>query len=132
MLELANVFTETVVVTGYEIDPGPSIIGSLIGYVIFVAATWPMVAKAGYPGWGMLIPIYNIYLLVKVGGFHGALTLLFFVPVANLIMSIILAFGIGKHFGKSGVFSFFLLWLFSIIGYFILSYGSAKHDPNAV
>jgi hypothetical protein len=114
-----------VVVTTY--NPGPSITWGLIAYAITVAALWPVFTKAGFPGWGAIIPIYNTYVLVKIAGYHGALTILFFIPVVNIVIGIIVALGIGRAFGRSGVFSFFLLWLFAIIGYFIIGYGSSKY-----
>jgi hypothetical protein len=101
------------------------IIGYVIGYVIYVVAVWPVFAKAGRPGWGAIIPIYNIYLMVKIAGYHGALVILYFIPVVNIVVSIIVAIGVGRAFGKGGGFSFFLLWLLSIIGYLIVGYGSS-------
>jgi len=82
--------------------------------------------KAGRPGWGAIIPIYNIYLMVKIAGHHGAVVILYFIPIVNLITGIVVAVGIGRAFGKGGAFSFFLLWLLAIIGYFIVGYGSSK------
>ena len=102
-------------------------IGGLIGYVIYVIALWPVFVKAGRPGWGAIIPIYNIYLLVKIAGHHGAIVILYFIPIVNLITAIVVAVGVGRAFGKGGGFSFFLLWLFAIIGYFIIGYGSSKY-----
>jgi hypothetical protein len=101
--------------------------GGLVGYILFVIAAWPMFVKAGRPGWAAIIPIYNLYTLVKIAGFHGALVLLYLIPIVNIVFSIIVALGVGRAFGRSGVFSFFLLWLFSIIGYFILSYGNSTY-----
>jgi hypothetical protein len=104
-----------------------SIVSGLIGYVIYVIALWPVLVKAGRPGWGAIIPIYNIYLLVKIAGYHGAIVILYFIPIVNLITAIVVAVGVGRAFGKGGAFSFFLLWLLSIIGYFIVGYGSSKY-----
>jgi Family of unknown function (DUF5684) len=101
-------------------------IGGIIAYVIFVIALWPVFVKAGRPGWGAIIPIYNTYLLVKIAGYHGALVILYFIPVVNIVVTIIVAVRVGRAFGKGGGFSFFLLWLLSIIGYLIIGYGSSK------
>jgi hypothetical protein len=108
-------------------DPTASIIGGIIGYAIMVVALWPVLTKAGRPGWGAIIPIYNVYLLVKIAGYHGALTILFYIPIANIIVGIIVALVLGRAFGKGGAFSFFLLWLLAIIGYFIVGYGSSTY-----
>jgi hypothetical protein len=37
---------------------------------------------------------------------------------------------LGQRFGKGGGFSFFLLWLFSAIGFLILGFGSAQYRPR--
>lgn len=108
-------------------NPVPSVIGGLIGYILVVIALWPVFTKAGKPGWGALIPIYNTYLLVKIGGFHGALVILYFIPIVNIVVAIIVALGVGRAFGKGAAFSIFLLWLFAIIGYFIVGYGSSQY-----
>ena len=95
--------------------------------VIAIIALWRVFAKAGRPGWAAIIPIYNIYTLVKVSGNSGWFVLLYFIPVVNIIISVIVALGVAKNFGKSGVFGFVGLWLFSLIGYLILGFGSAQY-----
>lgn len=109
------------------INPGVSAGSGLIGYVLMVVALWPVFSKAGRPGWGALIPIYNIYLLVKVAGLHGALTLLYFIPIVNVVVALVVALRIGRNFGKGALFSVFLLWIFSLIGFLILGYGSSQY-----
>ncbi|SMH50252.1 hypothetical protein SAMN06295885_3493 [Rathayibacter oskolensis] len=112
-----------------------SFFGGIIGYVIAVIALWPVFTKAGRPGWGAIIPIYNAYLLTKIAGYHGATLLLFLIPVVNVVWAVFIAYGVAKAFGKGLVFSFFLLWLFALIGYLILGYGSSRYlgdggDPS--
>ncbi|WP_223694295.1 DUF5684 domain-containing protein [Leifsonia poae] len=107
--------------------PVSSFVGGLIGYILVVLALWPVFRKAGKPGWGSLIPIYNTYLLVKIAGYHGALVILYFIPIVNIVVAIIVAFGVGRAFGRGGAFSFFLLWLLAIIGYFIVGYGNSRY-----
>ena len=56
-----------------------------------------------------------------------------FVPLVNLFVTIMLSIDLAKHFGKSTAFGIVALWLFSIVGYFMLGYGDAeyvgpKHD----
>ncbi|HEV7812805.1 MAG TPA: DUF5684 domain-containing protein [Leifsonia sp.] len=118
---------EDLIATQTAYSPVPSIISGLVGYLLVAAALWPVFKKAGKPGWGALIPIYNTYLLVKIAGFHGALVLLYFIPIANIVVAILVALGVGRAFGKGAAFSIFLLWLFAIIGYFIVGYSSAQY-----
>ncbi len=95
-------------------------------YLITAIALWPVFTKAGLAGWGALIPIVNVYLLVKIAGYHGALTILYYIPVVNIVVGIVVAVGCGRAFGKGGAFSFFLLWMLSPLGYFIIGYGRSR------
>ncbi len=98
--------------------------------VVAIIALWRVFTKAGRPGWAAIIPIYNIYTLVKIGGYSGWFVLLYLIPVVNVVISIVVALGVAKNFGKSGVFGFIGLWLFSLIGYLILAFGSAQYQGD--
>jgi len=99
----------------------------LVVAVITIIALWRVFTKAGRPGWAAIVPIYNIYTLVKVSGNSGWFTLLYFIPIVNVVIAIIVALGVAKNFNKSGLFGFFGLFLFSFIGYLILGFGSAQY-----
>ncbi|MGN8026765.1 DUF5684 domain-containing protein [Microbacterium sp. 22242] len=104
--------------------------GSVIGiivYIVIAIALWKVFTKAGHPGILAIIPIVNLIFLIKIAGMSGWLVLLYLIPIVNLIFAIVVAVKLGKNFGKGGVFSFFLLWLFPFIGYFILGFGSAQY-----
>ena len=107
-------------------SPATTVVG-LVFAVIAIIALWRVFSKAGRPGWAAIIPIYNIYTLVKVSGNSGWFTLLYFIPIVNIIIAVIVALGVAKNFGKSGVFGIVGLFLFSIIGYLILGFGSAQY-----
>ena len=34
--------------------------------LFYLVSVWKVFVKAGQPGWGILIPIYNIYLVLKI------------------------------------------------------------------
>lgn len=99
----------------------------VIWYVLTAIALWRVFSKAGYPGILAIIPIVNIFILVKVAGYSAWMTLLYLIPIVNIIFGIFVAIRLGQRFGKGGAFSFFLLWLFAIIGYFIIGYGRAEY-----
>ena len=107
-----------------------SIFGLVI-YVIVVVALWRVFAKAGWPGILAIIPIVNMFILVKIAGYSAWLGLLYFIPIANLVLAIIVAIKVGERFGKGGAFSFFLLFLFPFIGYLILGFGDARYMKRA-
>jgi hypothetical protein len=100
---------------------------SIVVAIIMIIALWIVFTKAGRHGWAAIIPIYNVYTLVKTAGMHGAVTILLFIPIVNIIVLLFVSFGVAKNFGKSGLFGFFGLWLFAVIGYLILALGSAKY-----
>lgn len=103
---------------------------SLIGiaiYVVIAVALWKVFTKAGWPGILAIIPIVNLFILVKVGGMSAWLGLLYLIPIVNVVFAIIVAIRVGAGFGKGGAFSFFLLFLLPFIGYLILGFGSATY-----
>ena len=131
--------------------------GSLLLALLMLIAMWRIFTKAGEKGWKCLIPIYNLYILWRIGWktekfwtvFAGAL-------VVSMLVGILSAFGeIGKipiallsigwsvytiyctfkmaitmahRFGKSTAFGVLGLVFFSIIGYPVLAFGSADYD----
>ena len=104
-----------------------NVFGGIIGYALFVASVWGMFEKSGRSGWTAIIPIYNWYVVVKLAGFTGAATILYFIPLVNIVFGWIVGWHIGKQFDKSTVFRIFGLVLFQLIGFFILSYGSDRY-----
>lgn len=97
--------------------------------VVEVAALWRVFSKAGRPGWGALIPIYNIYLLTKIAGRPGWWVLLYFIPFVNFIVHVIVSLELAKAFGRSTAFGLIGLWLFSPVGIPILGFGRSVHRP---
>jgi len=97
-------------------------------YVLLVVAAWKMFSKAGYPGILALIPIVNLIVIVKIAGYSGWLVLLYLIPIVNIVFMILVALHLGRNFGKGGFFSILWLWLFPVIGYFVIGYGSARYQ----
>jgi len=100
------------------------IVVGLIYWVITIIAFWRTFTKAGYPGWLAIIPIVNLFVLVKIAGYSAWLGILWFIPIANIVLAILVAFRNGRAFGHGGAFSFFLLFLLNPIGYFITGYSN--------
>ncbi|MGL3151514.1 DUF5684 domain-containing protein [Microbacterium sp. A82] len=104
-----------------------SVLLGIVVYVIYAITMWKVFAKADYPGILALIPIVNWIILVKIAGMSGWFVLLYLIPIVNIVFAIVVAFKEGANFGKGGVFSFFLLWMFPFIGHLIIGFGSAKY-----
>ena len=103
--------------------------------VLIIAGYWKTFEKAGQPGWAAIIPIYNIYIMTKIGGKPGIWTLLCCIPFVNIIFTIWLTNMISKSFGKDEGFTVGLVFL-GFIFYPILGFGDAKYigpygDPIA-
>jgi len=98
--------------------------------VLYVAAYWKVFEKAGHPGWAALIPLYDSYILIKIAGRSGWLLLLFFIPVVNIFLLLVISIDVAKAFGKSIGFGFGL-WILSFIFYPILGFGSAFYSGPA-
>jgi len=103
-----------------------------LAFVIFtIVGIWKVFVKAGQPGWAAIIPIYNLYILLKIGGRPGWWILLFLIPFVNFVIAIILAIDIAKAFGKGTGFGIGLAFL-SVIFYPILGFGSATYQAPTV
>ena len=64
----------------------------LIWYILVVVALWKVFDKAGYPGILAIIPIVNVFILVKVAGYSAWLGLLYLIPIVGWIFSIVVAY----------------------------------------
>jgi hypothetical protein len=101
--------------------------------VVFIIGLWKVFVKAGHPGWAVLIPIYNIYILMKIAGRPGWWLLLYLIPIVNIVIGIVVAIDIAKAFGQSAAWGVILLFLLSGIGYLILGFGNYRYiGPQAV
>jgi Family of unknown function (DUF5684) len=98
--------------------------------LLMIAGMWKVFSKAGQPGWAVLIPIYNLYVLCKVAGRPGWWLLLMFIPFVNLIIIIVLDIDIAKNFGKGAGFGIGLL-LLPFIFFPVLGFGSAQYQGSA-
>jgi hypothetical protein len=95
--------------------------------VLMLASLWKVFTKAGQPGWAILIPIYNLYIMCKIAGRPGWWLILMLIPFVNFIIAIILYVDIAKSFGKGVGFAVGMLFL-PFIFFPILGFGSAQYQ----
>lgn len=57
--------------------------------VITLAGIWKTFVKAGESGWKALIPIYNNYMMLRIGGHSGWWVLAFLLPLIPWLISIL-------------------------------------------
>jgi hypothetical protein len=101
--------------------------GGVIGYVILAIGLWPTLEKAGLPGWGALIPIYNVYLIFKLGGVSGVWILLLLIPLVNIFVLLWIAFKVSDAFGHGFLMAFIGLFLLAPLGFLIIGFGSSTY-----
>lgn len=98
-------------------------------FVVFIIGVWKTLEKAGQPGWGGLIPIYNLYLLTQVAQKPGWWVIMFFIPIANIVFSILLYNEIAKRFGQGVGFTIGLILLPAIF-FMLLGFGNYTYKSE--
>ena len=117
---------------------GPSgFMGVLLGLVylgiivLMIASLWKVFEKAGQDGWKAIIPIYNLYVMLKIVGRPGWWLILFLIPFVNFIVLIIINVDLAKSFGKGIGYGLGLAFL-GIIFIPMLGFGDAQYQgPSA-
>lgn len=94
--------------------------------VLFIAAGWKLFTKAGEDGWKILVPIYNLYVMLQIVGRPGWWLLLMMIPFVNLVVAIIVYIDLAKSFGKDAAFGIGLVFL-SPIFFPILAFGDSRY-----
>lgn len=98
--------------------------------VLVIAGMWKTFAKAGQPGWAAIIPILNVYIMLKVAGRPGWWLLLYLIPIVNLVVTIIVYNDISKSFGH-GLGMTLLLFFLSPIAFCVIGFGSSQYQGPA-
>jgi len=98
-----------------------------LALVIFmIISSWKVYTKAGKPGWACIIPIYNIIVMLEIAEKPIWWIVLLFIPIANLVASILIAISIAEHFGQGAGFGIGLAFI-PIVFYPVLAFGSATY-----
>ena len=98
-----------------------------IMFLLYAFMFWALFEKAGWPGWASLVPIYNVYVLLKIADMSGWWLLGFLVPILNIVVGLVMLWKISFAFGH-GVGYFFGLWLLSIVFFPILGFGKSQYQ----
>lgn len=72
-------------------------------WLLLIISQWKLFKKAGYSGWKCLIPIYNLYIIMKIGRpetrvYH---LLFFLIPIFNIFYALLVSYRFGKAFTDS-------------------------------
>ena len=103
---------------------------SLALAVVMIAAKWKVFTKAGKPGWAVIVPIYNLVVLLQICGRPIWWVLLLLIPCVNIIVVVIVLIDLAKSFGKDALFGIGLC-LLSFVFLPILGFGGAQYRGPA-
>ena len=101
--------------------------GLLLFMLLIIASFWKVFEKAGEAGWKSLIPIYNLFVLLRIAGCPGWWLLMFFIPVVNIYFMVVMHIRLAERFGKSALYGF-ALFLLGFIFFPILAFGPATYE----
>jgi hypothetical protein len=89
--------------------------------ILLFVSLWRTFKKAGKPGWASIIPFYNIILWLEIAGKPTWWIILFFIPLVNIIVAVIVNISIAENFGKSAAFGGLGLTFLGFIFYPLLA-----------
>jgi len=91
------------------------------------AGFWKIFEKADKPGWAAIVPIYNLYVLVKVSGNAWWWFVLFFVPLLNFFATLKISIDLAGKFDRGILFGLGLAFL-SFVFYPLLGFGDYQYQ----
>jgi hypothetical protein len=101
----------------------------LVLAALVVAGIWKTFQKAGEPGWAAIIPIYNIYVILRITGGAWWWLLLLFIPVINFVALVKISVDLAGAFGRGILFGLGLT-LLPIVFYPILGFGGSRYQAT--
>lgn len=94
--------------------------------ILMLIAQWKIFVKAGKPGWGAIVPFYNMYCLFEMSFGNGWLFLLCLVPCVNVVITIMMWIKLAQAFGQGAAYGIGLIFL-PVIFLPMLGFGSAEY-----
>ena len=121
-----------------EVNPGLAYTIIIVGLaiaIVMIIGMWKVFTKAGEPGWAALVPIYNVYVMVKISGkpmwWMAVMLLGGIIPIggaiAQIAASIVVGIGTAEKFGKSQGFGVGM-GLLGFVFYPILGFSDAQYE----
>jgi hypothetical protein len=98
--------------------------------VLMLVSMWKIYTKAGKPGWAILIPIYNIIVLLEIVGKPWWFLLLLLIPIVNIVIMVWMYNLLSLSYGKDVGFTIGLILLAPIF-IPLLGLGKAEYKGPA-
>ena len=116
---------------GY-IDPQTMMMYNICGLIITILSIvgmWKVFSKAKEAGWKSIIPIYNIYIMLKIINRPWWWLLLLLIPLVNVVVMVMMMNDLSKSFGKGIGTTLGLIFLSPI---FLLILGFDKSEYKKI
>ncbi len=100
--------------------------------LLTIAGGWRWFSKAGQPGWAILVPIYNLFVMCRIAGRPAWWGILMLLPVINLVIAIMVCIDIARNYGKGAGYGLGLAFLpfpfWCMLGFGGAQYGDGGTD----
>lgn len=103
---------------------------TLLVFVLVLVGMWKVFAKAGEPGWAVIVPIYNTLVFLKIAGKPWWWLLLMMIPVVGIVVAIMATAALARKFGQGTGFVVGMI-LVPIVFYPILGFGGSQYNAQA-
>jgi hypothetical protein len=97
----------------------------LLLILIHIAGMWAVFEKAGHAGWKAVIPIYNLYVMLQIGGNAWWWLVLVFIPIVNIYALYKIHAGVARFFGRGIGFGLGLTFL-GLVFFPLLGFGEYR------
>ena len=94
--------------------------------VVLIVANWKIFTKAGKPGWAIIIPIYNIIVMLQIVDKPLWWIIMLIIPIVNIVFMIMILYNLVLKFGQPG-WHVVLALFFGIIYYPYLAFSKASY-----
>ena len=98
--------------------------------VLYIAVMWRLFDKAGEPPLAGVIPLVNMFFLLRIAGKPQWWIVLYFIPVVGTVIWFILCLALAERFGRGTLFGLGLAIL-PVIFFPELAFGRSEYVPVA-
>ena len=104
---------------------------SAIFYILIAAGMWRIFEKMGREGWEGIIPFYRVYVLFEELYGSGWKALLLLIPIYHIYVAIKVSVDLSHEFNFSGAYAIGLLFL-PMVFYPVLGFGKAVYQDGSL
>ena len=111
--------------------------GGMLGFIvsilvlaIVIAGLWKAFEKADEPGWAAIVPLYNLWVMVRISDNDWWWFLLFLIPIVQIIALIKVSVDVSEQFGQGLLFGIGL-WLVPVVFWPLLGFGDYEYRKSS-